>query len=327
MIEFALKDPAFVFGFISNHFLAAQVNGLLALPLFKTYNGIFEPINLYWMEWNGVLEWYNIALLIVYLAFIALGLGSAWRRWRWIGLLPLGFNVGYVLATAVGRFSGWRYDLPADWVPYFYFGIGIAELLVQTTLVFGASNRWSSRPVLSGSYRDQGMQSKRMLPELLLFSSLFAFIGALPWLAEKITSPRYADQSQEMLKEKIIAVSDAPAVDEIDNFLAQPGAFLQIGRVLYPRFFQKDNGLSSTNPWPSYAIRDYPRLGFLLLNQSTNWVVYPTKKISDFPHATDAIVLGCERDNYVEARFIIIPELNVTHSSAPLTESCSSSRP
>ena len=51
------------------------------------------------------------------------GAGAGWA------LLPLGFNVGYTLATAVGRFSGWRYDLPADWVPYFYFAVGFVELL------------------------------------------------------------------------------------------------------------------------------------------------------------------------------------------------------
>src|SRR5215210_3093404 len=84
LIEFALKDPAFVSGFIANHFLAAQIGGLLALPLIERYNGIFEPINLYWMNWNGQLEWYNLALLILYLAVIAIGLGAAWRRWRWM---------------------------------------------------------------------------------------------------------------------------------------------------------------------------------------------------------------------------------------------------
>ena len=114
LVEFALKDPKFVFGFIANHFLAAQIGGLLALPLIERYNGIFQPINLYWMNWNGHLEWYNLALLILYLAFVAIGLGAAWRRWRWMGLLPLAFSVGYALATAIGRFSGWRYDLPAD---------------------------------------------------------------------------------------------------------------------------------------------------------------------------------------------------------------------
>ena len=170
-------------------------------------------------------------------------------------------------------------------------------------------------------------QSKRALPELILFSSVFAFIGALPWMAEKLAPPRYDDQSQEILKEKIVVVSNAPVRDEIDTFLSQPDAFIQMGRVLYPRFFAKDDGLSSTNPWPAFAIRDYPRLGFVLLNQNTTWVVFPTKKISDFPHAADAIVLGCQRDNYIEARLIILPELDSSLSSVPLTENCSSSRP
>jgi 4-amino-4-deoxy-L-arabinose transferase-like glycosyltransferase len=65
LIEFALKDPKFVFGFITDHFLAAQIGGFLALPLLERYNGIFQPINLYWMNWNGHLEWYNLALLIL----------------------------------------------------------------------------------------------------------------------------------------------------------------------------------------------------------------------------------------------------------------------
>ncbi|HEY3473131.1 MAG TPA: glycosyltransferase family 39 protein, partial [Anaerolineales bacterium] len=98
LMEFALKDPSFVFGFISNHFLATQIHGLLALPLIKPYNGIFEPVNLYWMEWDGHLEWYNVLLIIFYLAVIAVGLSAAWKRWRWTGLLPLVFSLGYSLA-------------------------------------------------------------------------------------------------------------------------------------------------------------------------------------------------------------------------------------
>jgi hypothetical protein len=321
MIEFALKDPAFVFGFITNHFLAAQVNGLLALPLIKTYYGIFEPIHLYWMDWNGSLEWYNVTLLIFFLAMIAIGMGSAWRRWRWIGLLPIGFNVGYIFATAIGRFSGWRYDLPADWLPYFYFGIGSAELLLQAALLFGAGEGWSGDRVNGAIYPNRG--AARSFPRLILFAGLFALLGAMPWMAEMIATPRYADQSQERLKEKIMAMSDAPDTDAVNTFLAQPDAFIQTGRVLYPRFFPRDDGLSSTNPWPSYAIRDYARLGFLLLNESTTWVVFPTKRISDFPHAADAIVLGCEGDDYVEARLIAFPELNAVYLSEPFTETCS----
>src|SRR5690606_30575458 len=50
LIEFALQDPGFVFGFIANHFLATQIHALLALPLIKPFPGLFEPVNLYWMD-------------------------------------------------------------------------------------------------------------------------------------------------------------------------------------------------------------------------------------------------------------------------------------
>jgi len=81
------------------------------------------------MGWN--LDWFNSVLVIIYLAVIAIGLGAVWKRLRWVGLVPLAFSLGYSLANGVGRFSGWRYDLPADWISYFYFGIGVAEILAQ----------------------------------------------------------------------------------------------------------------------------------------------------------------------------------------------------
>jgi hypothetical protein len=326
LLDFALKDPAFVFGFISNHFLAAQVHSLLALPLFKPYYGIFEPINLYWMNGAGKLEWYNILLLIVYLGVIAFGLGSAWKRWRWIGLLPLAFSAGYALATAVGRFSGWRYDFPADWISYFYFGIGVAELMIQAALLFRAEPKedvFSVGTQRRPDWRSRVEGSKRASSELIMIASLFAFMGALPWLAENISSPRYPDQSQAFLAEKLVSLSNAPSLEEIKTFVSQPDSFLQIGRVAYPRFFGKDDGLSSTNPWASYAIRDYARIGFLLLNQHSASVVFPSKRISNFPHAMDAIVLGCQRGDFVDARLVAFPELDAVYLSEPFTETCS----
>ena len=331
LIEFAWQDPAFVFGFILNHFLAAQIHGLLALPLLKPYNGIFEPINLYWMDWNGSLEWYNILLLLFYMALIALGLGASWKRWRWFGLVPLVFSAGYALATAVGRFSGWRYDLPADWVWYFYFGIGFAELLLQAALLFSGEGRWLSSPVMVEANRDPAKStlavgaraSERAFPELIIFACIFAVISALPWLAKNITSPRYADQSQESLRTKIISLSNTPTLDKIDAFAQQPESFIQIGRVLYPRFFSKEDGLASANPWPAYALRDYPRMGFLFLNQSNTFVVFPTKRLPAFPHAQDAVIVGCQRDGYVEAHWILFPELHSVYSNEELPETCS----
>jgi hypothetical protein len=287
--------------------------------LLKRYNGMFEPINLYWMDWNGRLEWYNIVLLILYLAVIAMGLGSAWRRWRWVGLLPLVLSVGYAFATAVGRFSGWRYDLPADWIWYFYFGIGFAELLRHVALVFGAENAIASSERQSGALTAHGLHARNGLAPALLF----ILISASPWLIKTIAVPRYPDQSLTALESKIALIANAPSSNEIHAFTSQPEAFLQAGRLLYPRFFSRNNGLASTNPWPAYAVRDFPRLGFLLLNQNSKSVIFPGRINSmSFPHGSDAIILGCQREDYVEVRLIAFPELDSVYLSAPLTKTC-----
>ena len=319
LIEFALKDPKFVFGFITNHLLAAQVGGLLALPLIERYNGIFESINLYWMDFNGQLEWYNLALLVLYLAVIAIGLGAAWRRWKWMGLLPLAFSAGYALATAIGRFSGWRYDLPADWIWYFYFGIGFAELLRHAASMFGMEQMRLTIPE-----RQNRAAVVRPLHAWTGLSLAFVFIliSAFPWLIKNVSRPRYAEQSPSILEAKIASISNAPASDEIQVFASQPGTVIRAGRVLYPRSFSRDKGLVSTNPWPAYAVRDYPRLGFLLLNQQSISAVFPGRIDSSFPHAEDAIILGCQREDYVEVKLIAFPELDAIYLSAPLTENC-----
>jgi hypothetical protein len=316
LVEFAVRDPAFVFGFIATHFLAAQVNGMLALPLFKPYNGISAPVNLYWMEWNGQLEWFNLALLIFYLAIIALGFGAAWRRWRWLGLLPLAFSIGYALATAVGRFSGWRYDLPADWIYYFYFGVGFAELIQLAAMAFGVENNAPKQPEAIADSKPNGIR-------LAGLALLFVFLGTLPWAIKYISPPRYADQSPDTLEAEIVSITNAPTLNEINAFTLQAGSFLQEGRLLYPRFFTRNSGLASTNPWPSYAIRDYPRLGFLLINQASISAVFPTRNaLEPFPHASDAIILGCQREDHVEVRLIAFPDLDVLYLSAPLTDPC-----
>lgn len=313
LIEFAIKDPGFVFGFITNHFLATEIHGLLALPLIKPYNGVFAPVNLYWMEWNGSLEWYNIALLLFYLIVISLGLGVAWKRWRWVGLLPLIYNLGYTLGTAVSRYSGWRYDFPADWVPYFYFGIGFAEIILMVAAGFGA------REITN----HENVQERHPVPMPVYFA-LFALIGSLPWMAEKMSTPRYTDQSPAFLTAQIASVPNAPQPPNVQVFLSQPEAFLETGRVLYPRFFTRDRGLFSSTPWPAYQVRDFPRVGFLLINQSVVQAVFPSREIPEpFPQAADAIMLGCKKDGYVEVRLIAFPKQDAVLLSAPLSEPCS----
>ena len=70
---------------------------MLALPLIEPFKSLRAPIDIYWFGWDGHLAWYNFLLVILYLAIIAIGLGSAWKRLRWLGLAPLAFSLGYAL--------------------------------------------------------------------------------------------------------------------------------------------------------------------------------------------------------------------------------------
>ncbi|MDK1028478.1 MAG: glycosyltransferase family 39 protein [Anaerolineae bacterium] len=321
LITFALKDPGFVAGFISNHFLATEVGALLALPLFFPFNGLQAPINLYWIPFDGILGWQNIGLIIGYLLIIAIGLGAAWKRWRWVGLLPLAFNLGYATANGVGRFSGWRYNLPADWIAYFYFGLGFASILITLAISFGAKNinlAQVKNPKTSDVKHISWVQYAYL-------AGVFSLLGFLPWMAETINpSARYTDQSTASLQTQITELQSEFSADEIQEFSSDSKVVTLTGRLLYPRTFSKNSGLSSATPWPSYAPRDYPRLGFKLLNQNVREVVFPNKGVKiENVHAQDVLILGCERGDYIEARLLIFPEINLNYLSDLGLDPCS----
>ncbi|HEY2980637.1 MAG TPA: hypothetical protein VGJ22_05615 [Anaerolineales bacterium] len=153
---------------------------------------------------------------------------------------------------------------------------------------------------------------------------LFAFIGALPWLAELPAKPRYPDQSVGALEAKLVAVSGPLISRGIVPFLSQPNAVIAQGRLLYPRYFYRGAGLSSANAWPAYAVRDFPRTGFMLLNASFRNAFFPGQDAQPFPHGADAIVLGCQRDGYIEVRLIGFPAANIAYLSDLRLEPCSS---
>ncbi len=325
LLTFTLENPGFVAGFVTNHFLNTQIGGLLTLPLIEPFNGLRAPVNLYWIEWNGTLEWYNLALVIFYLAVIAIGVGAAWSRYKWVGLTPLAFSVGYALANGISRFSSWRYNLPVDWVVYFYFGIGAIEILVWVSSLFGANvSKMSSYPndldavrfarQIVRQDRRQDMPSKSRHVVLI---TAFVLLGSLPWLAQGIAQPRYTSTTEE-LKQQVIL--QEPLVEE---FLSQPNSMILQGRLLYPRFFRRNDGIFSTTPWAVYAVRDFSRLGFIVLNTGANSVIFPANQPINLTHGADVIVVGCQRKDYIEARWIFFPELDETYQAEAMTSACS----
>ena len=315
IVSFTFENPAYVAGFITTHILNTEIGGLLALPLIEKFESLSAPVNLYWISWDGSLEWYNLVLVIIYLAIIAMGFGVAWRRAGWIGLLPLAVNLGYTLSNGISRFSSWRYNLPVDWVIYFYFAIGTMEILGGLMLLFGVKAEKlfpayippETRPITFRDFR----------PQYVLIILAFMATGSLPWIARGLAEPRYT-ASQEQLVTKLESSGYAGA--EIRAFLSQSGAVLTEGRMLYPRLYRRNEGMSSAHPWPEYEVRDFSRIGFILLNNQRNDLIFPTKDLLDFPQGADAIVLACQGDSYLDVR--VIGFGNKTFQSAPLSQPC-----
>lgn len=146
-------------------------------------------------------------------------------------------------------------------------------------------------------------------------------MGALPWLAELPTSPRYDSALGLALESRLSLASGIPVAD-ILSFRMQPEAALMEGRLLYPRYFHRDAGIASTNAWPAYAVRDYPRTGFKLLNSTLTDALLPARDPLPLPHAADAIVLGCQREDYVEVRVIAFPESDTVFVSEASLAAC-----
>jgi hypothetical protein len=315
IISFTFENPAYVAGFITTHIMNTEIGGLLAFPLIEKFDGLSAPVNLYWISWNGSLAWYNLVVVILYLVIIAVGFGAAWRRAGWIGLLPLAVNLGYAFANGISRLSGWRYNLPVDWVIYFYFGIGVIEILGGLTLLFGAKTQkiFSLVPQLEM----ESITLRDFRPQYIFIIFAFMAISVLPWFAKGLVRPRYtASQAQLITKLE----SHGNNSEEIKAFLSQSGAVLLEGRMLYPRLYHRGDGMASANPWPAYEIRDFSRIGFILLNNQRNDSIFLTKDPLDFPQGADAVVLACQSEGYLDVR--VIDFGNKTFQSAPLSQPC-----
>jgi hypothetical protein len=316
LVSFTFENPTVVAGFIATHILNTEIGGLLALPLIEKYESVSAPVNLYWVAWDGTLAWYNLALLIIYLAVIAVGFGAVWRRAGWLGLLPLAVNLGYTLSNGISRFSSWRYNLPVDWVIYFYFAIGAMELLGGLVLLFGAkAEKVFPENIQPETY---SITFRNFRPQFIFILLAFAATGAIPWFAKGLVQPRYTS-SQEQLIQKL--ESSGYAGEEVRAFLSQPGAVLSEGCMLYPRLYHRGDGMSSANPWSAYKVREFSRIGAILLNNQRSDLIFLTKEPLDFPQGADSIILACQREDYLDVR--VIDFGSHSYQNIPLSDPCS----
>ncbi len=334
--DFIANNPGVVAGFINSHVSHNIIEMMITLPmspwvvqnaasdLFPHWvqqadklwddccsSAAYVDAMPFWVQWTGKVTGEMIFSIFLNLVVLAVGLGIAIKRRDIVGLIPLGVSLAYVLSTSVGRYSGWRLILPADWALFLYFAIGLAQILLWVLFYF--TRKTPSIVSLSKTENTWNKisldQRNRNFPYLqgIVIGIILVGLGFSPILFEKFVPQRHSDLSIITALDEVERIDDeGDYLSSIENLLTDERSIVFDGRALYPRFYKRGDG-EPGGEWPAFSPREYPRLGFVVVGPQQHNVVFPLgESPTYFPHASDVIVIGCRADDHVSARVVVI---------------------
>lgn len=268
---------------------------------------IKEPGSLWDAAWTGRFNAGKAVVLFFFLVLLAIGLGSAWNRWRWAGILPGFIYICYNLATAVARTSGARYIQPADWAALFYLAVGLLQLWNWLRGYLLSPNETTNAEKLPDT------KINKLNPTKIIIACAVAFsISGMVTLSEYLFPLRFPLATKEKLAAELVEKgwADAIGLDAagLESFLENDQAVLIQGRALYPRYFGIDEG--EPDRFSPYQSRGYPRLVITTIGQEdVQFGVFPLEKYPEyFPNGADVILLGCKGENAINLAAIIITD-------------------
>lgn len=306
------------------HNLVTSVFILPTSPVFHDLRHTVKEISPYWRQyWDGELGISSDIFLAINLLLISLGIGISWKSAGNSGLVPLGIFFFYNLANGVARTSGGRYIVPADWIVFLYFALGLLQVILWGRSVFGFNDDMIVHDSSSdhAGYTFWTWRPLKQSPWILI---VFLLFGSLIPISEHLFPIRYSVQSQAellailgqkgYLKEMGLDKAGLSSISE-----KWPEFTIFKGRALYPRFFLEGKGLPK-NQYP-YGVLGYPRLGFTMIGRGgVNAVVLPQDRVTYFPNASDVIVIGCNNEGGVDAlAVVVIDEQTVVYVRQPLS--------
>lgn len=330
--------------FIPNHFAHNIITSVLILPPSPVLDNLRHVVDNYpyWGRMTnyspGQISGFMGIFLAINLFLLAIGFGAVWKRVGFVAIVPLAVFLFYNLANAFARTSGGRYIVPVDWVVYFYYAIGLVEIIrfciskigFQTNDFWGGEFDNKHDEIRKLSWSKAGLV---ILPFFLIVASLplieLASPGAKP--------PQTTGALLQQMNKASFSETSGLSQPEVEEFLANPDAILISGRGFYPRYYSHDEGEPILPGLITpYTPREFPRLVFtLLLPDKDKSVVLPLDKPRlKFPDAAQVIVGGCQviqnpNDplssylNYIDAAFVVIldkpGEIYIRDPKAPLT--------
>jgi hypothetical protein len=258
----------------------------------------------YWRpDWDGTFTASALFFFILNIFFIMLGVSIAWHKLRLPGLTPLAVFIFYNISSGLARTSGGRYLVPMDWIISIHFLLGVFYLVTSFANAVGI--KWELFSELPEKNISQGPDSHNFSNTFGILVALFG-LGSLIPLSESFYQPRYQDTdvTRALMQHEQVVVNAGLSINDIDLFLKQTDAELLIGRILYPRYYPMDRGEIFIYP---FVTMGFPRTAFTLIGlHGDQGVVLPGDIPKHFPHAADALVLGCKEEKYLDAVAVIL---------------------
>jgi hypothetical protein len=215
-----------------------------------------------------------------------------------------------MLALGLARTSGGRYIVPADWVTYFYFGLGLVQVGQWVVRLWQPIDAGALRLPVVVPAHEAGYGAGRWRNGLTVVLAVFLVGLSLP-LSSKFFSNPYQVQTRSgeinILAEDGALEKLGYTSQDITSFTRSPGSFIGYGRALFPRYlnYQTDAYAKEIyNDLPKQA----PHLVFEMIVPYASYTISLPLENSPayFPNASDVIVLGCKADNYVDSRVVVI---------------------
>lgn len=305
-VTFTLEYPEKVISFVSAHYVHNMIFSFIYLPNSLIIENPADYVKRmpFWANWDGYLPTEAKIFLVINLFMLSLGISALWNQSGYLTSIPLLLGFGYNLSVSVGRLSGWRLIMPADWITLIFYSVGLTQIsMIIYTFFSGklAARRTSVISVSNGDLTPPWNWGKFGLLCLVLVGlSLGLTMGhtLFPRKYPEKTSQELLLDFSGLLPEKGLPFQEK----ELHRFLAQDGAVVAYGRGLYPSYLPSHKG-ELNYFYLAFAPRQYKRLVFQLIGPEESGVVLPlNSRPSFFPDAADVIVFGCIVDNEYNIR-------------------------
>ncbi len=225
----------------------------------------------YWeLRWRGDLAARSVVPLLGSLIVIVIGFREAWKKQRWLGMVPVLVMLGHISTYGLIRYAGGRFIQVVDWITMLYFSLGVAGLLIKGNILVQNENP-------EDSYSERSIFSLQSSPAGVI-GVLVILVGISIPAVESGIKKQYSMQN---LEEALTRVSQIETDGEI-----------LFGKVLYPGYYAVDETFvddrSGRMPDPG---RD--QLVFYLVGNKNIWISLPVgQDIPDLRHGQEVVLTG-----------------------------------